>query len=379
MAKRDYYEVLGVPRDADEAAIKKAYRKLAFENHPDRNPGSAEAEQRFKEATEAYEVLRDTDQRARYDRFGHAGVGQGVGAGPGPEFSGFDLADALRTFMRDFGGDMGGFEEFFGGAGRGGNRRGDDLQVRLKLTLEEIASGVEKRIRVKHERTCETCHGRGGTGETTCPQCAGRGQIRRVQQSFFGQFVNVATCPRCEGEGHLFREPCKVCGGDGRKSETETIAVRVPAGVSTGNFIRMSGMGDAGFRGAPAGDLIALIEEKPHAQFRRDGSDLLVEVPTSFVTLALGGRVDAPTLDGAPASIEVPAGSESGRVIRVRERGLPGLRGGRGDLLARLVVFVPGRVSAAERKLLEELGRLENLKPPRPGKSFHARVKDAFA
>jgi molecular chaperone DnaJ len=378
MAKRDYYDVLGVARDADEGAIKKAYRKLAFDNHPDRNPGNAEAEQRFKEATEAYEILRDPEQRARYDRFGHAGVGQGMPHG-GADFSGFDLADALRTFMRDFGGDMGGFEDLFGG-GRGQDRRGDDLQVRLKLTLEEIATGVEKHLRVKHERACTTCQGRGGTGETTCPQCSGRGQIRRVQQSFFGQFVNVATCPRCEGEGKIFRDPCKACGGDGRRSETETLAVRVPPGVSTGNFIRMSGMGDAGYRGAAAGDLIALIEERPHPVFRRDGDDLQVEVPTSFVTLALGGRVEVPTLDGAAASLDVPAGSASGRVMRVRDRGLPGLRGGRGDLLARLVVHVPGKVSAAERKLLEELGRHEGLKPPRSsGKSFHARVKDAFA
>jgi molecular chaperone DnaJ len=379
MAKRDYYDVLGVPRDADESAIKKSYRKLAFDNHPDRNPGSTEAEQRFKDATEAYEVLRDPEQRARYDRFGHAGVGQGM-PHAGAEFSGFDLADALRTFMRDFGGDMGGFEEIFGGGGRAADHRGDDLQVRIKLTLEEIATGVEKHIRVKHERLCTTCQGRGGSGETTCTQCSGRGQIRRVQQSFFGQFVNVAMCPRCEGTGKIFREPCKACGGDGRRSETETLAVRVPPGVSTGNFIRMAGMGDAGYRGGAAGDLIALIEEKPHPVFRRDGDDLQVEVPTSFVTLALGGRIDVPTLDGAAAAVEVPAGSPSGRVMRVRDRGLPGLRGGRGDLLARLVVHVPGKVSGAERKLLEELGRLEGLKPPRSsGKNFHARVKDAFA
>jgi molecular chaperone DnaJ len=298
----------------------------------------------------------------------------------GAEFSGFDLADALRTFMRDFGGDMGGFEEFFGGGGRAADHRGDDLQVRIKLTLEEIATGVEKHIRVKHERLCTTCQGRGGSGETTCTQCSGRGQIRRVQQSFFGQFVNVAMCPRCEGTGKIFREPCKACGGDGRRSETETLAVRVPPGVSTGNFIRMAGMGDAGYRGGAAGDLIALIEEKPHPVFRRDGDDLQVEVPTSFVTLALGGRIDVPTLDGAAAAVDVPAGSPSGRVMRVRDRGLPGLRGGRGDLLARLVVHVPGKVSGAERKLLEELGRLEGLKPPRSsGKNFHARVKDAFA
>ena len=382
MAKRDYYEVLGVGRDADEDAIKKAYRKLAFDNHPDRNPGNAEAEQRFKEATEAYEVLRDSEERARYDRFGHAATRGAGGGAAGHDFSGFDLADALRAFMRDFGGEGGGsgFEDFFGAAGaRPGNRRGDDLQVRLKLTLEEIANGVEKKIRVKHERPCKTCEGRGGSGQTACAQCGGRGQIRRVQQSFFGQFVNVSVCPRCEGEGQVFREPCKACGGDGRVSETETIAVRVPAGVANGNFIPMRGMGDAGPRGGAAGDLIVLIEEKPHPIFRREGDDLHVDIPTSFATLALGGKVEVPTLDGTPAMVDVAAGSPSGRVLRVRGRGLPGLRGGRGDLMARLVVFVPERLSGAEKKLLQELDRGEGLKPPRPGRSFSERVKDAFA
>jgi molecular chaperone DnaJ len=376
MAKRDYYEILGVARDADEAAIKKAYRKLAFENHPDRNPGSAEAEQRFKEATEAYEVLREPEQRARYDRFGHAAMGAGAA---GPDVSGFDLADALRAFMRDFGGDLGGFEDLFGAAGdRRHPRRGDDLQVRIRLTLEEIASGVEKRIRVKHERACATCKGQGGTGETACSQCGGRGQVRRVQQSFFGQFVNVSICPRCEGEGRVFRDPCKTCGGDGRVAETETIAVRVPPGVANGNFIPVRGMGDAGSRGGAAGDLIVLIEEKPHPVFRRDGDDLQTELPISFVTLAVGGRVETPTLDGT-ATLDVPAGTPSGRVLRIKGRGLPGLRGGKGDLLVRLSVFVPSRLSGAEKKLLEELGRGEGLKPPRSGKNVADRVKDAFA
>ena len=233
MAKRDYYEVLGVPRGAGEDELKKAYRRIAFESHPDRNPGDRGAEQRFKEASEAYEVLRDPQKRARYDQFGHAGA---AGAGPqGFDFSGFDLADALRAFMRDFGGDLGGFEELFGGGrGRGGARvqSGDDLQVRVRLGLEEVATGVEKKIRVKHLRPCETCRGRGGTGESTCPQCNGHGQVRRVQQSIFGQFVNVSTCPQCGGEGRTVRERCRECGGEGRLSVTETIAVQVPAGVA---------------------------------------------------------------------------------------------------------------------------------------------------
>jgi molecular chaperone DnaJ len=376
MAKRDYYEVLGVDREAGEGEIKKAYRKLAFEHHPDRNPGDQDAEARFKEATEAYEVLRDADKRAQYDRFGHAPFGGAGGAGG---FSGFDLADALRAFMRDFGGDMGGFGDLFGGGPRRGPRRGDDLQVRIKLTLEEVASGVEKKIKVKHERPCATCSGRGGQGAVTCPQCQGHGQVRRVQQSFFGQFVNVSTCPRCQGEGQTFREVCKTCGGDGRVKEEDTIAIRVPPGVSSGNFIPLAGQGDAGPRGGPAGDLIVLLEEKPHPVFTRDGSDLHVDVPAGFPLLALGGKIEVPTLDGAAATADVPAGTPSGRVIRLKGKGLPGLRGGKGDLHARLVVFVPSKLSAKDKKALEELDKSEALHPPRPGKSFGDRVKDAFA
>jgi molecular chaperone DnaJ len=379
VTKRDYYEILGVAREASVEEVKKAYRKIAFEHHPDRNPGDKQAERRFKEATEAYEVLRDPDKRARYDRFGHAAVGSG--AGGGYDFSGFDLADALRAFMRDFGGDGGSFDDLFGSSRgrRPGPRRGDDLQVQLKLTLEEVATGVEKKIRVRHLRSCATCAGRGGKGETRCPQCQGHGEVRSVHQSFFGQFVNVSACPRCQGEGKVVRDPCEVCKGEGRMSESETLAVRVPPGVASGNFIPLRGMGDAGPRGGPAGDLIVLIEEKAHPLFDRHGNDLRVDLPIGYATAVLGGPVEAPTLDGSAARVEVPAGSASGRVVRVRGRGLPGLQGGRGDLLARLVIWVPGRVSAAERRHLEELAQGENLKPPRPGKTLFDRVKDAFA
>jgi len=375
VSKRDYYEVLGIERTATEELIKKAYRKIAFQHHPDRNPGDPGAEQKFKEATEAYEILRDAEKRARYDQFGHAGVGGAAGAGV--DFSGFDLADALRAFMRDFGG----FEDLFGGGGAGGGARGrgDDLQLRLKLTLEEIATGVEKKIKVKHLKTCATCNGRGGQGEEVCSQCHGRGQVRRVQQSIFGQFVNVATCPKCGGEGRTVRERCKTCGGDGRVPDTETITVRVPAGVASGNFIPMRGLGDAGVRGGTPGDLILLIEEKEHPVFDRDGSNLRVDVPISIVTASLGGRVEVPALQGGPASVQVPPGTASGHVVKIRGRGLASLRGGSGDLIARLVVWVPSRLNAHERKLLEELGASENLKPPRPGKGLFERMKDAFA
>ena len=377
-ARRDLYEVLGVSREASEDEIKKAYRKIAFESHPDRNPGDKASEQRFKEATEAYEVLHDPQKRAQYDRFGHAGA-EGAPPSGGYDFSGFDLADALRAFMRDFGGE-GGLDDLFGGRGRGpGPRRGDDLQLRLKLTLEEVATGVEKKIRVRHQRTCKVCDGRGGRGETPCSQCEGRGQIRQVQQSFFGQFVNIATCPRCHGEGRTMRERCRECDGEGRVSESDTIAVKVPPGVASGNFIPLRGMGDVGPRGGPPGDLIVLLEEKPHPVFDRDGAHLMLDVPLSFATAALGGTIEIPTLAGQPASAEVSPGTQSGRVIRLRGRGLPGLRGGQGDLLARLIVWVPTRLSAADRRKIEELGRGESLKPPPPEKSLFDRVKDAFA
>lgn len=380
MARRDFYEVLGVPRGAKDEEIRKAYRKIAFENHPDRNPGDKTTEQKFKEATEAYEVLRHAEKRARYDQFGHAGVSGSAGPGPAPDFSGFDLADALRAFMRDLGGDAGGFEDIFGGGrarGRGATR-GDDLQVRLKLTLEEIASGVEKKIRVRHLRPCTECGGKGGSGESVCAQCQGRGQVRHVQQSSFGQFVNVATCPVCVGEGRAVTEKCRACGGDGRVTASDTLAVKVPAGVTHGNFIPLRGMGDAGPRGGPAGDLIVLIEEKPHAVFERDGDDLLIDVPIHFATAVLGGKVEVPTLGGT-THIDVPAGSPSGRVIRARGRGLPALRGGaRGDLRSRILIWVPGKVSGEERRLLEDLRSAESLKPPRPGKTLIERVKDAF-
>ena len=380
MAQRDYYEVLGVERGASEDDIRKAYRKIAFQNHPDRNPGDKAAEQRFKDATAAYEVLRDAEKRGRYDQFGHAGVSGGTGGTPGFDASGFDLADALRAFMRDFGG----FDDLFqggvgGGAGAGHVSRGDDLQLRLKLTLEEIATGVEKKIRVKHLKACATCKGRGGTGEEVCSQCKGRGQVRRVQQSIFGQFVNVATCPQCGGEGRTVKERCKVCGGEGRVPDTETITVKVPAGVASGNFIPMRGLGDAGPRGGPPGDLILLIEEKEHPVFDRHGSDLHIDVPISFVTAALGGKVEVPALQGSPASVQVPSGTATGHVIKIRGRGIASLRGGSGDLIARLMVWVPTRLDANERKLLEELGRSENFKPPRPGKGLFERMKDAFA
>jgi molecular chaperone DnaJ len=380
MAKRDYYEVLGLARGASEDEVKKAYRKVAMQWHPDRNPGNSEAETKFKEATEAYEVLRDPQQRARYDQFGHAATAPG-GAGGASSFGGFDLSDALRAFMRDFGAD-GSFEDLFSagaGGGRGrGPSRGDDLQIRLALTLEEVAHGVEKKIRVKHLKRCETCAGRGGTGESVCPQCQGRGQVRRVQQTMFGQFVNVSACSRCDGEGSVVAQKCKTCGGDGRVSESDTVNVKVPAGVAAGNYIPLRGLGDAGARGGPSGDLVALIEEKPHDLFERHGDQLAIDLPVSFAVLALGGKVETPLLTGGTASVDVPVGTPSEHIVRLKGKGLPGLRGGRGDLHVRLRVWVPAKLTSHERKLLEELRASEGLKAPPPSRSLFERVRDAF-
>lgn len=381
MSKRDYYEVLGIERGAASEVIKKAYRKIAFEFHPDRNPGDKEAELKFKEATEAYEILRDSEKRARYDQFGHTVPGGGA---QGYDFSGFDLADALRAFMRDFGGGGGGggFGDIFGGGAGGRSRgpaRGDDLQVRVKLTLEEVAEGVEKKIRVKHLTACATCQGKGGEGDAVCAQCHGRGQVRHVQQSIFGQFVNIATCAKCSGQGRTLKDPCKTCGGDGRETTTDTLAVNIPPGVASGNFIPLRGVGDVGPRGGPAGDLIVWIEEKEHPMFDRDGDDLHLDVAISFATASMGGKVEVPTLRGTAAHVNVPSGTQSGQVMRIKGRGLPSLRGGHGDLHARLVVWVPDRLSGADKKLLEELNHSESFRPPKPGKTIFDRVKDAFA
>lgn len=381
--KRDYYEVLGIERGTDEEGIKKAYRKLAMQHHPDRNPGDASAEEKFKEATEAYENLKDPESRARYDRFGHAAAGGGMPGGMGGAgFEGFDLSDALRAFMRDFGGGGGGgFEDLFGGGGDpSGARRGQDLRVRLKLTLEEVATGVKKTIQVKRKVSCETCQGSGAQkgGKSTCAQCGGRGQVRQVRSSLFGQFVNIGACPRCHGSGAIIEKPCLKCRGEGRIVDVSTVTVEVPAGVAEGNYIPLRGLGDAGLNGGPAGDLQVHIEEKEHDVFERDGDDLHVDVPIAMSRAALGGEIEIPTLGGAQ-SYNVPAGTQAGKVVRLAGHGLSRLRGrGKGDLHAHLRVWTPTRLSARGKELYEELAALEEGKMPRPGKTLFDKVKGAF-
>ena len=370
MSKRDYYEVLGVGKTASDTEIKSAYRKLAMKHHPDRNPGDKAAEDLFKEAAEAYAVLADSDKRGMYDRFGHAGVASAAGAG-----GGFDLADALRAFMRDFGGagGMGGFGDVFEEGGRGGRareRRGNTLEIRLPLTLEEIATGTEKVVKIRHMRVCGTCKGSGakpGTEKKTCPVCHGSGQVRMVQRSIFGQMINITTCDRCHGEGQIVESPCDTCHGEGRVRQQSEISIKVPAGVSNGNYIPISGMGDAGPRGGPPGDLIAHIEELEHPLFLRDGDDLVIEVPISYSRAALGGKVEVPVLGGGRAMVEVPAGTTYGKFLRLRGKGLKSLkRSGHGDLLARIVIPTPNKVSDKAKKVLQELEQLSEAKVSAP-------------
>ncbi|MCI0404679.1 MAG: molecular chaperone DnaJ [candidate division Zixibacteria bacterium] len=384
MAKRDYYDVLGVERNATEEDIKKAYKKLAFQHHPDKNPGDKHAEEKFKELAEAYEVLRDPEKRRRYDQFGHAGARAG-GQYADFNFGGFDLSDALRTFMRDFGG-LGGFEEIFGEPARGRRRgraageRGRDLKVEVALTLEEVAKGVEKTIKLKRMVPCEVCNGSGaerGSGKTTCPQCKGAGEIRQVRQSIFGQMMTVTTCPRCRGEGEIIEKPCSNCGGDGRVRGNSTINVKVPPGVATGNYIPLRGQGDAGARRGPAGDVYVFIEEEKHPVFEREGNDVLLHLPISIAQAALGDEIEVPTLDGK-AVLKIPAGTQSGKTFRMRGRGIPALNGyGKGDLLVQVVVWVPTSLSAEEKRLLKQLSEMPGFKPPKD-KSFMERLRETL-
>ena len=380
----DYYALLGVPRDADEAALKKAYRRLAMEHHPDRNGGDKAAEARFKEITEAYEVLRDTEKRAIYDRYGEDGLRRGMGGAPGG-FHHFDLSEALNIFMRDFGG-FAGFEEVFG-QGRGGSRRsterrGNDLRAGVALTFDEVAKGTKKTLKYKVLAACEQCGGSGaepGSKAERCGTCGGAGQVRHAQRSVFGQFVTVAACPTCGGEGRIIAKPCTLCRGDGRVKTERTVTVDVPAGVSDENYITLRGQGHAGPRGGAAGDLVVTIEVAEDPRFLRHADDLVHDVQLTFSQAALGTELTVPTPWGEER-LSVPPGTQAGTVLRLRGRGLPHLGSGKkGDLHVRLGIWTPERMPPEMQKLFQELARVEGEPPAaRAGRSFWDRMREAL-
>ena len=386
MTKRDYYEVLGVDRSANADAVKSAYRKLAMKYHPDRNPGDKSAEEKFKEAAEAYEVLKDSQKRQIYDQYGHAGLGQGAGAYGGgfQGFGGFDLGDALRAFMRDFGGSGSIFDDFFGGGpgtGRRRSNRGEDLRVRIALTLEEVASGVEKTIKVNRLVACQTCDGTGvaaGSSKQTCSQCKGAGQVRTVSRTFLGTIQQVSTCNVCRGTGEVISQPCKTCGGEGRHRGSSKVNINVPEGVSSGNYMTLDGMGNAGPHGGQPGDLIAVFEEIEHEYFTRHGDDILYELPISFTTAALGGDVEVRTINSSEW-LKIPAGTQSGKLLRIRGKGIPHLhRNGRGDQLVQVTVWVPTRLGAEDKRVLENLAHSETFRPPEADKTFFQRLRETL-
>jgi molecular chaperone DnaJ len=375
--KRDYYEVLGIPRSATSEEIKKAYRRLARTHHPDVNRHDEEAEERFKEINEAYEVLSDNQKRGVYDQFGHAGPSQGFGGRGGFDAGGgFGFGDIFDVFF-----GSGGFGTETGRE-RSVSQRGADLRADIELTLEEVATGVEKTVRVTRMETCETCHGSGaeaGTEPETCSTCRGTGQVRRQQSGFFGTSITVGACPHCHGEGHVIKNPCKSCGGEGRSRNTAKLEVKIPAGVDNENRVRLSGEGDAGYRGGTPGDLYVFPHIRPHQIFERRGNDVWCEVPVSFAQASLGATVEAPTLDGKE-KLHLGEGTQTGEVYRLRDRGIPSLNGrGRGSVNVVIRVQTPTKLSHEERKLLEDFAKArgESLEAE-PDKSFFEKVKDAF-
>lgn len=384
--KKDFYELLGVSKNATAEELKKAYRKLAIQYHPDKNPGDAEAEAKFKEIAEAYSVLTDPQKKARYDQFGHAGLG---GAAGGGQYGGggFSMDDIFSQFGDIFGDDSP-FGSFFGGSrsgngGRRGVRKGSDLRIKLKLDLADIAKGVEKKIKVKRYTSCNSCSGNGsknGSSLQTCGTCQGQGQVRRVQQTMLGQMVSTSTCPTCNGEGKIVSERCETCFGEGRQLSEDMISIKIPAGVAEGMQLSMSGKGNVPVRGGVAGDLLIVIEEEEHPDLKRDGNNLIYDLPVNFADAALGKEVEIPTVDGK-VKTKLKSGIQSGEILRLRGKGLPNLNGyGTGDQLVHVSVFTPTHLSSEERQMLEKLRDSPNFAPGKnpSGKSFMDRMKDIF-
>ncbi|MFA5806196.1 MAG: molecular chaperone DnaJ [Melioribacteraceae bacterium] len=369
MAKRDYYEVLGVGKSASQDEIKKAYRKLAMQFHPDRNPGNKEAEENFKEAAEAYEVLSNDEKRAKYDRFGHSGLRGGQ------DFHSYtNVNDIFSHFSDIFGGAFGGssiFDDFFGGSSQQRSRQrstgqpGSDLKITLKLTLEEIAAGTTKKVKIKKHNKCTTCNGTGAKSSSafkTCSVCSGTGEVRQVSRSIFGQFVNIAPCNNCGGTGKIISEPCSTCSGDGRVQDESTIKINVPAGVFDGNYMTLRNEGNAGKNGGPAGDIIVIFEELHHESFTRDGDNVIYELFISFPEAVLGTEVEVPTLNGR-AKLKIEPGTLPGKFLKMREKGIQHLNShGAGDQLVKINIHVPKNVTAKEKEMLKELQKLPNIK-----------------
>jgi molecular chaperone DnaJ len=390
--KKDFYEILGVSKSASQDEIKKAYRKVAMQFHPDRNPGDKAAEEKFKEAAEAYEILSDADKRAQYDRFGHQAFGQGRGGGGGFNGGGMNMDDIFSNFGDIFGDDSP-FGSFFGGGGGGGRRssggrargvRGSNLRVKIKLNYEEMAKGASKTIKVKKYITCTTCTGSGAKDKNsvqTCGTCGGSGQVRRVQNTFLGQMQTVTTCPTCNGEGTTVVNKCTACKGDGRVYGEETVTIDIPAGVQEGMQLSLSGKGNAGERGGSYGDLIVVIEEEAHAQLHRDGLNVAFDLHISIPDAVFGTQVEVPTIDGK-AKIKIPAGTQSGKIFRLKGKGFPSVNSyEKGDQLIHVNVWTPQHISSDEKSMLEKMQHSQNFqpKPEKNERSFFDKVRDVFS
>lgn len=373
--KRDYYEVLGVSKSATEDEIKKAFRKQSKKYHPDLNPGDKEAEEKFKEVNEAYQVLSDADKKARYDRFGHAGVDPNYGAGGaggGFNGAGFDFGDIFGDIFGGFGGFGG------GGSRRNGPRRGADVRQVVDVTFEEAAFGCTKKINITKQEKCDTCGGTGakpGTSAQTCSHCHGTGQIQTQQRTILGYMTNVTTCPHCKGEGKIIKEPCRDCRGTGKMRKSKTIEVNIPAGIDNGQTMQLSGQGEAGDRGGPSGDLLVTVRVRPHEIFKREGNDVYISMPISFAQAALGATLTVPTLDGA-VEYEIPEGTQTGTRFRLRGKGIPYIRSkNRGDQYVTVNVEVPKNLTQRQKEILMEFDEDKNYKLK---KSFSEKMKDFF-
>jgi molecular chaperone DnaJ len=384
MSKRDFYDILDIPKTASADEIKKAYRKKAIQYHPDKNPGDKAAEEKFKEAAEAYEVLSDADKKARYDRFGHAGVGGAASGGGGFSGHGMDINDIFEHFGDIFGDAFGGG---FAGARSGGRgrrvNRGSNIRIKVKLTLEEILTGVTKTIKVNKYIVCDSCNGSGAKGSSgfkTCGTCKGAGQVTQVTNTFLGRMQTTATCPTCNGEGQIISDKCNKCYGDGIVRGEEQIDIKIPAGVGEGMQLTVQGRGNAGPRSGVNGDLLVVIEEAEHEHFMRDGDNIIYNLNINFADAALGADVEIPTLNGK-AKIKIAPGTQSGKVLKLKDKGLPSIQGyGKGDMLVSVYVWTPQQLNKEEKALIEKLKTMPNFQPGNTGdnKSFFRKMKDMF-